>query len=244
MKLLWPRCQGVTLIELLVALGLGASLSAAILQLFIGSMHIQSVYRAVQDLQHRSAYAQFLLRSAIYSSASPCPQLNSEQNDDPGYLLELLDSHVAAANALPESLLLILRTDDCEVPVHLYYIGRRGNDDDNPAGLFRRRQRSDGSYHAAEELVEGVRAMTAYAGTTVSPGVLMAEATAAVAYVDINQVADWSQVFNVNITLSMQHLPAAAERRPAFAALGTEALSVEFSTALRQNELHRGGAGS
>jgi len=244
MKLSCFRCQGMTLIELLIALGLGVSLSAAILQLFTGSMHMQSVHRAVQDLQHRSAYAQFLLRSAIYSSASPCSQVGTKQIDDPGYLLELLDSHVAAANALPESLVLILRTDDCEAPVHLYYIGRRGNDDDNPAGLFRRRQRSDGSYHAAEELVEGVRAMTAYVGVTVSPGTPMTETNAVVAYVDVSQVADWSQVFNVNITLLMQHLPAAAERRPAFAAPGTEALSVEFSTALRQTELHRRSAGS
>lgn len=244
MKPLWRRCAGVSLIELLVTLGLGASLSAAILQLFVGSTHRQSVHSAVQDLQHRSAYAQFLLRTGIYSSASPCLAGNTEQSSESVHLLEALPSATAPVNALPGTQVLVLRTPDCDAPVHFYYIARRGNDDGNPAGLFRRRQGSDGSYDAAEELVEGVSAMTVAVGISAPQPATVPGANAVVAYVAIDQVTDWSQVFSVNITLSLRILPESAEGSLVSGDLSAVGLTLEFSTALRQTELHRLSQGS
>lgn len=229
MKMPWSLSQGMTLMELLMALGLGASLSAVIMQLFSGGLHLQSVQRAAQDLQQRSAYAQFLLRTAIRESASPCVMQSAGSVDWAAPPVQMLAAEVAAVDAVAGSQVLRLRTSDCQVPVHLFYIGRRGGDDDNPAGLFRRRQRNDGNYYASEELIEGVIAMTASAGIHVRSATPESGMGDKVAYVSIDQIADGSRVFSVNLTLLVQQQSAGRS-------IPDSDLSMTFSTALRQVE--------
>ena len=243
MKLSWARNRGMTLIELLVSVGLGVSLSAAILQMFVGSVRLQSVHSAVQDLQHRSAYTQFLLRSAIRSSAWPCAADPARWPDGIGQPVEVHVSHPAAANAIPDSQVLRVRTGDCEVPVHFYYIGRRGNTEANLPGLYRRRQRNDRSYHAAEEMVSGVAGLTSLAGIRLSPATLTPSADAAVAYVSIDQVPDWSVVFSVVLHLSVQPLTDMARESGDNSALPVDGLALRFSSALRQSGLSNAPGG-
>lgn len=225
--------RGMTLMELLIALGLGASLSAVIMQLFVASMAMQSVHSATQDLQQRSSYAQFLLRSAIRESAYSCIMDTAAMMAGSESYLEVLAAHDAAVSAVPGSHVLRLRTSDCEVPVHFYYIGRRGNDENNLAGLFRRRQRLDGSYFAAEELIEGVTAMTASVGITVG----VPNSGVNVAYVGIDQSPDWSRVFSLELLLSVRHVTAAPARSSAPREMADNEITMRFSTALRQAEL-------
>ncbi|MEX2333783.1 MAG: PilW family protein, partial [Pseudohongiella sp.] len=191
---------------------------------------------------------QFLLRSGIYASASPCAPVVGMLSDQPGHPLRIFASHAAAPDALPESQVLRLRSSDCEAPAHFYYIGRRANDAENPAGLFRRRQRSDGSYQAAEELVEGVSAMTTSVGVTVCPEEPLTEAGTApgcvLAYVDIDQLADWSDVFVVEITLSVQPLTDGVAQAGAATDFPADGVTVQFSTALRHAEPHSSGGDS
>lgn len=231
MALRWSASQGMTLMELLIALGLGTSLSAALLQLFTAGMHLQARQSAVQDLQQRSAYVQFLLRAAILGSASPCVADNSGSVTGERPALAILQPHAAAVQALPGSQVLRVPGGDCEVPAHFYYIGRGGGDADSPPGLFRRRQRSDGSYRPSEELVEGVTGMTATAGIRVSPP---SSAQAHVAYVDAELVDDWSRAFSINLTLSVRQVSVAGE-------MSGDSLTIVFSTALRQADLPGSG---
>lgn len=228
------RCsasQGMTLMELLIALGLGTSLSAALLQLFTAGMHLQARQSEAQDLQQRSAYAQFLLRAAILESASPCAADNTGSVTDERLVPVMLASHTAAVEALPGSQVLRVPGADCEVPVHFYYIGRGAGDATSPPGLFRRRQRSDGSYRPSEELVEGVTEMTATAGISVSAP---SSAQARVAYVDAELVDDWSRAFSINLTLSVRPISVAGE-------MSGDSLTMVFSTALRQADLRGSG---
>jgi type II secretory pathway pseudopilin PulG len=216
--------------ELLVALGLGASLSAALMQLFTGSMQLQSAQNAVQDQQQRAAYAQFLLRAAIRQSASFCPAgFSGETGGVPG-TLELLAGHTAAIDVMPGSHILRVLTADCEAPVHFYFVRRSDHGEISGAGLFRRRQRGDGSYFNSEELIEGVTAMTATVGISLPGAAQMPSAPAHVAYIDASQVDNWSQAFSVNLTLSVRSLTEAGE-------MGNNGLTMTFSTALRQTEL-------
>lgn len=237
MRLLWARSRGMTLMELLIALGLGASLSAAIMQLFTDSMHLQSVQRSEQDLQQRSAYAQFILRAGIRESAAACAAADMGLIPDPGHRLELLAAGTGVVNALPGSQVLRLRSSDCEEPVHFFYIGRRSSGEPHPTGLYRRRQRSDGTFRAAEELVEGVTEMTARVGLRVLTATSASDVEPRVAYVELDQVVDWSRVFSVNLTLSLQPVSPGA-------ATADEGVIMTFSTALRHVELHGTGQGA
>jgi hypothetical protein len=223
--------------ELLLALGLGASLSAVIMQVFTDALQLQVVHNNVQDLQHRSAYAQFLLRSIIRDSASSCPAQNADLALGPERRLDVVSAGEAAVNAVPGSQVLRVRTRNCEVPVQLLYVGRRGNDDTNAAGLFRRRQRSDGSYHAAEELIAEVSAMSFVAGISLPVAASVSATETPVAYVDAEQVVNWSRVFSVTVTLSVQ----AASVHEVTVPETDSGLTMTFSTALRQAELGKSG---
>lgn len=236
MRLSWSRSRGMTLIELLVALGLGASLSAAIMHLFSGSMHLQLMQRSQQDLQQRSAYAQFLLRAGIRESASACGADEMGQIPDPGHRLEILSAGAGIANALSDTQVLRLRTSDCTEPVHFLYIGRRSSGDVAQPGLYRRRQRNDGTFSAAEELIEGVAAMTAIIGVRLLTAAPEPESEPGVAYLSADQLTDWSRVFSVNLTLSVQPLTTGGET-------AGDGITMTFSTALRQFELHGIGQG-
>lgn len=227
--------RGMTLMELLIALGLGASLSAVIMQLFVGSMAIQSVHSATQDLQQRSSYAQFLLRAAIRGSAYSCISDTAAMTADAESYLQVLAAHEAAVSAVPGNDVLRLRTPDCEVPVHFYYIGRRGNDKNNLTGLFRRQQRRDGTYYAAEELIEGVTAMTASVGIMVP----VPDSGVNVAYVGVDQSPDWPRVFSLELVLSVRYVTAAPTRSSSLRQMADDEITIRFSTALRQAELHR-----
>lgn len=220
----------MTLMELLVALGLGASLSATLMQLFTGSMQLQSAQNAVQDLQQRAAYAQFLLRAAIRQSASPCLAGLSGEIGGVPEALEVLAGHAAAIDVMPGSHILRVMTADCEAPVHLYFVRHSDDGEFIRAGLFRRRQRSDGSYLNSEELIEGVTAMTASVGISLQAAELTQTTPTSVAYIDASQVDDWSQAFSVNLVLSVRSLTEAGE-------VGNDGLTMTFGTALRQTEL-------
>ncbi len=245
MRLSWLRCQGMTLLELLIALALGAGLSAVIMQLFTGSMRLQSVQRSEQDLQQRAAYAQFILRASILESAAPCAAGEVVPTTGAGPGIEILAANTGSVSALAGSHVLRLRTSDCEEPVHFLYIARRSSAG-QPAGLYRRRLRSDGTLSAAEELIEGVTAMTATVGVELLPVAPEPASELArgadhkpvdkprVAYVSVDQVGDWSRVFSVNLTLSVQQVMISGEA-------GSGGLTMTFSTALRQSELHGRG---
>lgn len=226
----WSAVRGMTLMELLIALGLGASLSAALMQVFTGGLKLQSVQNSVQDLQQRSAYAQFLLRTAIYQSASPCSAPAAGLHAGEGPSVAVLAGPAAGVAAIPGSQVLRVLTGDCETPVHDYFIGRGASADDSPAGLFRRRQRNDGSYYRSEELIEGVIAMTATVGVTVPMAREVPAIYTGVAYIGADQVVDWAQVFSINLTLSLRQITAAGKE-------GSDGLTMTFSTALRQTEL-------
>lgn len=245
MRLPCVRCRGMTLMELLIALALGASLSAVVMQLFTGSMHLQSVQRSEQDLQQRAAYAQFILRAGIRGSVAGCATGDTGTATAPGHGIEILAADTGAVNALTGSQVLRLRTGDCEEPVHFLYIARRSGRDDQPAGLYRRRQHSDGTFSVAEELIEGVTAMTATLGVKVLPAA-QRQASAPVSetvsepkvtYICAGQVSDWSRVFSVNLTLSVQPVTMGGT-------VSGDGLTMTFSTALRQTELHRPGQGA
>ncbi|MBC55100.1 MAG: hypothetical protein CMQ34_14825 [Gammaproteobacteria bacterium] len=219
----------MTLMELLVALSLGASLSAVLMQQFADGMHLQARQSAAQDLQQRLAYTQFLLRGAIRGSASPCPAHNSNQFMAGYPALSLLAPENAAVDAMTASHVLRVFTDDCEAPVHWYYIGHGAGDAATSTGLFRRRQRSDGTFALAEELVEGVTAMTATAGVYV-PSVSPAQTHSnTLSYIEAERVADWSNAFSVNLAVSVRHMTVAGE-------MGGDELAMVFSTALRQTD--------
>lgn len=237
MRLLWMRSRGMTLMELLIALALGAGLSAAIMQLFTGSLHLQSVQRSEQDLQQRSAYAQFILRAGIRESAAACAAADTGLTPDAGHRLAILGAGTGVVNALPGTQVLRVRSSDCEEPVHFFYIGRRGSGDVHPPGLYRRRQRSDGTFRAAEELVVGVADLTARVGIRVMTAASGPDVEPAVAYVEADQVVDWSRVVSVNLTLSLQPMNLGA-------AAADDGVTMIFSTALRFFDLHGSGQGA
>lgn len=224
----------MTLMELLIALGLGASLSATLMQLFTAGMHLQARQSSVQDLQQRSAYTQFLLRSAIRGSASPCASVNNTVITAEYPALLVLEPRAAAIDAITGSHVLRVLTGDCGAPVEFYYIGHGMGDASISTGLFRRRQRGDGSFASAEELVEGVTAMTATVGLRL-PAASPAQAGRAVAaYVDAELVDDWSQAFSVNLAVTVRQMTVAGE-------MGGDSLALGFSTSLRHAELHMPG---
>ncbi|WP_169819488.1 PilW family protein [Pseudohongiella acticola] len=227
--------RGFTLVELLMALGLGASLSAVTLQVFTDSVQLQLVHTGVLEVQQRSAYAQFLLRTAIRESASPCPTPSADLAVNPAHHLDVVAANEAAVNALPNTQVLRVRTGNCEEPAHLFYVGRRGNDSVNDTGLFRRVQRSDGSYRAAEELIAGVTAMSFVVGIAVTPTTSVSDADLALAYVEPRQVASWSRAFSVTVALSW---PAASIATDTVAETA-DGLTMTFTTALRQVEVNR-----
>lgn len=147
--------QGLSLLELMIALGLGASLTAAILQLFVSNIHIQSLQNQHQGVQQRAAYARQLLRTAIQDVKSP---LCSDVIYDP----PRLRWHMApflGVDAAPGTSVLEVVGGHCETPVSIFYIGYRGANDNNRPGLYRRQRFADGRFRAAEELVEGVSSL-------------------------------------------------------------------------------------
>lgn len=234
MKLHLSASQGMTLMELLIALALGAGLSAVLMQLFTTGMRLQAMQNAEQDLQQRAAYAQFLLRAAIRESASPC----AADDSGPwvaGYpALTVLAPQEATVNAVVGSAVMRVRTGDCEAPVDFYYLSRGAGDMDSPIGLYRRRQNSDESYAQSEELIEGVTSMTASMGIELPASPSTQAVMTRVAYVDADQVDDWSRVFSISLALSVRQVSATGD-------LTHDELTLVFNTALRQHDPHTPG---
>lgn len=147
---------GLSLLELMIALGLGASLTAAILQLFVGNIQIQSLQNHHQGVQQRAAYARHLLATAIEDVKSPlCPGVISDGDRLRWHMAPFME-----LDAAPGTSVLEVVGSDCEMPLSIFYIGYRGGNDNNRPGLYLRRQFADGRFRAADELVEGVSGLT------------------------------------------------------------------------------------
>jgi hypothetical protein len=154
---------GLTLIELVMALGLGVAMSAAITQQYLAMTQLQELQGRLQRTHENSAYARHLISDAIRrASVLRCAGNNTAglrgwvqiwRPGDP-------DSGVAI-DALPGSDVVSLLDGDCPSPLQsIYFLAHRGRNPENPPALFVRRQRPDGSFSAAEELVEGISRFT------------------------------------------------------------------------------------
>jgi len=84
----------------------------------------------------------------------------------------------------------------------ILYVGKRGDQADNPPALFRRRLSATAAGGAAEELIEGVESMQIVYGVNLDNDTR----NTVDAYLPADQVPNWQQVITVRINLLMQSI--------------------------------------
>ena len=218
------RSRGLGLVELLMALSLGLGLGAAVVRQYLNTLQIQELQTHLAQTQRNSAYARFLLSQAIHASfATRCASTVSQGND--GSIRSWIAGDVPEPpyNALTGTAVLSLRAGECDAQLaEIFYLSRRAGHADNPIALFRRRQRSDGTYANAEEIVEGVselqiRLVAELAGDDLKPPHYM--------YMDQRTVGE---VVMVQISMTFEMSDSLAILWP-----GGSAQNFEFSVASR-----------
>lgn len=173
--------QGLGLVELMMALALGLGLGVVVIRQYLGTLYLQDLQTHFMETQRNAAYARHLLTQAIHDSFGH--QCHGETY--PGSVHAWVHKDVAslpantAINALPGSGVLRLRSGPCDAALtDVFYLSRRAGHVDNPVAIFRRRQRADGSYANAEEIIEGVSGLEFEIIADISPVDLLAPAFA------------------------------------------------------------------
>lgn len=218
------RSRGLGLVELLMALTIGVGLGAAVIRLYLNTLHIQELQSHLMQTQRNSAYARFLLSQALHASfATRCASAVSQGNDGSIRSWIASDAPEPTHNAISGTAVLSLLSGECDAQsADIFYLSRRAGHADNPIALFRRRQRSDGSYANAEEIVEGVldlrfRLVAEVAGDDLQPPRYM--------YMDPQVVGD---IVMVQVSMAFDMSDSLASLWP-----GISAQNVEFSVASR-----------
>jgi len=156
----FARCYaGLTLIELVMALGLGVAMSAAITQQYLAMTRLQELQGRLQRAHENSAYARHLIADAIRrASVLRCAGHTVSGQRGWVQIWRTGDPYSGVAiDALPGSDVMLLLDGHCPSPLQsIYFLAYRGRNPENLPALFVRRQRPDGSFFAAEELVEGI----------------------------------------------------------------------------------------
>jgi Tfp pilus assembly protein PilW len=162
--------RGLSLVELMMALALGVGLGSAVIRQYLSTVYLQDLQAHFLETQRNAAYARYLLTQAIHESfAHLCSDETSQSdvssNSDMGSHIERVSIHAwlhadgatPSINAVQGSGVLRLGSGPCDAGVSdFFYLSHRAGNVENPVAMFRRRQRADGSYANAEELIEGV----------------------------------------------------------------------------------------
>lgn len=136
------RQSGVTLPELLVALAAGSVMSIAFLQVYLAINQQELSLRQSRELLNTSHVLRSVLQAEFIAHAG----------NDSGQMISRW--HEGADFDRPTAALS--GSDVIRVNNNTFYVAHRGRRQDQPTGLYRRRDRPSSGYYPAEEIVEGV----------------------------------------------------------------------------------------
>lgn len=139
------RQSGVTLPELLVSLAAGSVMSIAFLQVYLTVHQNQLSLRQTRELLHTD----HVLRSILQAELAAHITSESDQWVSRWHQGADFDRPTAAISG----------SDVIRFNGSTFYIAHRGRRRDQPAGLYRRRDRPVTGYYPAEEIVDGVTSL-------------------------------------------------------------------------------------
>lgn len=198
-----PGQHGFSLVELLVAMGLGLFVLFAVSQLFVDHLRMERAQLARQDGQQAGRLALRHVADAVRGSGElACPDHESlaivsgeagvQGWQSPEVPDSLIDRDVAAEGDVIR--VLDARACDADLPLNVwYYLSRRGGDPANPLALFRREDQA-----ASQELVEGVVALRFRYGVEAESGTGYPAQ-----WPRAGDVADWQQVIAIRVWLTV-----------------------------------------
>lgn len=216
------RCSGLSLIELMIAMALGLSLSAGVMRVYTDSSHLQHEQMQRLRMQENGRFAMhFLSRELRKAGYSACPlsetDASSSDYNGPGitgWSRGQRNAPFDGLDALPGSDIVALWYRAACEPGSLrgtvFHLAHRGRDAGNPPALFRREIDADGIPGPAEELVEGIENLRIHYG--VDRGDLSHGAVRA--WLQSEEVDDWGRVVSVRVTVLVQSIADNMVSRP------------------------------
>jgi type II secretory pathway pseudopilin PulG len=241
MKPVMLRQSGFSLLELLISSSIAVGLLMVILLLFVLSNRTALEQQQLSQLLQKSESVRHMIthsvRDALYTQPAAMlpplsvPSVPSCQGINVGDLcrppLQIwaqgASAPLAAPPAVPGSYLFWIRQSCCPgVVADVFFLWYRAGNVAHPPSLFRRRQLSDGSFSASEELVEGVSHLVP--SLTITTTDTRDSALQYVTGVKPQDISDWWNIVAVEFEVRLAAPPLAA------AGAGT----IAFTVASRQ----------